>query len=362
MSLFNHVEFDHHEQVCYVSDVHSGLKAIIAIHNSQLGPALGGTRMYPYANDEDALTDVLRLSRGMTYKSAMARLPLGGGKSVIIGDPRRQKTPDLLRAFGRYLERLGGNYIAAEDSGTSVPDMKIIAEETRFVTGLHDKQTTDGQTRSGDPSPATALGCFLGIKAAVKHRLKRDQLDGLTVGIQGLGSVGFRVAQMLHEAGANLVVADINDEVLTRAQKELGARIVALDDIYQQPMDIFSPCALGATINPASLAQLTASIIAGAANNQLDTPETGHLLHKKDICYAPDYVINAGGIIDVCYEQLGAYDSQQVNRHIEGIYDTLLELFERSRREDIATSELADTVARERLNRGETVEALRKIA
>lgn len=362
MSLFNHVEFDHHEQVCYVSDADSGLKAIIAIHDSRLGPALGGTRMYPYVSDEEALTDVLRLSRGMTYKSAMARLPLGGGKSVIIGDPRSQKTPELLRAFGRYLERLGGAYIAAEDSGTSVPDMKIIAEETRFVTGLHDKPTADGKTRSGDPSPATALGCFLGIKAAVKYQLKRDQFSGLTVGMQGLGNVGFRVAEMLQKAGAKLVVTDVNEQVLKRAETELGARVVALDDIYAQPMDVFSPCALGATVNPASLAQLQASIIAGAANNQLDRPETGHLLHSKGICYAPDYVINAGGIIDVCYEQLGAYDGQQVNRHIEGIYDTLLELFERSERDNIATSELADTVARERLSRGETVEYLRKIA
>lgn len=362
MSLFNHVEFDHHEQVCYVSDAASGLKAIIAIHDSRLGPALGGTRMYPYSSDDEALTDVLRLSRGMTYKSAMARLPLGGGKSVIIGDPRSQKTPALLRAFGRALERLGGAYIAAEDSGTSVPDMKIIAEETRFVTGLHDKQTTEGQTRSGDPSPATALGCLLGIKAAVKHQLQRDDLAGLTVGIQGLGNVGYRVAQMLHRAGAKLVVTDVNQQALTRAESELGARIVALDDIYHQSMDVFSPCALGATINPASLAQLKASIIAGAANNQLDVPESGLVLHDKGICYAPDYVINAGGIIDVCYEQLGAYDSQQVNRHIEGIYDTLLELFERSQRDDIATSELADTVARERLSRGDTVEALRKTA
>lgn len=362
MSLFNHVEFDHHEHVCYVSDAHSGLKAIIAIHDSRLGPALGGTRMYPYASDEEALTDVLRLSRGMTYKSAMARLPLGGGKSVIIGDPSVSKTPELLRAFGRFLERLGGVYIAAEDSGTSVADMKVIAEETRCVTGFHDKQTTDGQTRSGDPSPATALGCFLGIKAAVKHQLGRDDLSGLKVGMQGLGNVGYRVAEMLHKAGATLIVTDINAQAVNRACTELGAEAVALEDIYHQHLDVFSPCALGATITPKHLEQLKASIIAGAANNQLDTPDTGRLLHHTGICYAPDYVINAGGIIDVCYEQLGVHDSQQVNRHIEGIYDTLMALFERSRREDTPTSELADTVARERLDQGETDDALRKSA
>lgn len=356
MSLFDHVEFDNHEQINYISDPESGLKAIIAVHNTRLGPSLGGTRMYDYASEAEALTDVLRLSRGMTYKSAMARLPLGGGKSVIIGNPRTDKTPALLRSFGRYLERLGGIYIAAEDSGTSVPDMKIVHEETNFVTGYHDKQDKDGSLKSGDPSPATAYGCFLGIQAAAKHRLKRDSLEGLTVGIQGLGNVGYRMAEMLAKAGARLVVTDVNHDVLKKAELELGAKVVGLNDIYSQKMDIFAPCAMGATVNPGTLKELNVSIIAGSANNQLDTAETGRVLHQSGICYAPDYVINAGGIIDVCYEQLGAYDSEKVNKHIEGIHDTLLEIFERADRENIATSDLADTIARERLEKGETLD------
>ena len=362
MSLFDHVEFDNHEQINYVCDPDSGLKAIIAVHNTRLGPSLGGTRMYPYASDEDALTDVLRLSRGMTYKSAMARLPLGGGKSVIIGDPKTQKTPALLRAFGRYLERLGGVYIAAEDSGTSVADMKIVHEETAHVSGYQEKQDKDGGTKSGDPSPATAYGCFLGIQAAVKHYLKRDNLNGLTVGIQGMGNVGYRMAEMLVNAGAKLVVTDVNTDVLSKAEAELGAKVVGLNEIYSQPMDIFAPCALGATINPTTLKELNVKIIAGSANNQLDRPETGRLLFEKGICYAPDYVINAGGIIDVCYEKLGAYDSAKVNAHIEGIHDTLMEIFERADRDGIPTSDLADTIARERLANRETTLDYRKTA
>lgn len=349
MSLFDHVEFDQHEHVSYVCDPDSGLRAIIAIHNTYLGPAMGGTRYYPYPNDADALTDVLRLSRGMSYKSALARLPLGGGKSVIIGDPKTEKTPVQMRAFGRFLERLGGQYIAAEDSGTSVADMKIVRDVTEHVSGCDDKQTIEGHTKSGDPSPATAYGCSLGIQAAVKHRLKRDDLNGLTVGIQGLGNVGYRLAEILAEAGAHLIVTDINADAVKRAQQELDARGVGLDDIYHQPLDIFAPCALGATVNRHTLRQLQASIIAGSANNQLDTAETGRLLHARGLCYAPDYVINAGGIIDVYYEKQGHYNIDTVNEHIEGLYGTLMALFERSERDNVATSDLADTMARERL-------------
>lgn len=359
MSLFDHVDFDQHEHVSYVCDPDSGLRAIIAIHNTHLGPAMGGTRYYPYQNDADALTDVLRLSRGMTYKSALARLPLGGGKSVIIGDPKTQKTPAQMHAFGRFLERLGGLYIAAEDSGTSVADMKIVREVTEHVSGCDDKQTIDGHTKSGDPSPATAYGCFLGIQAAVKYRLKRDDLNGLTVGIQGLGNVGYRLADMLAEAGAHLIVTDINADTVHRAERAFDARAVGLDDIYSQPMDIFAPCALGATVNPHTLEQLQASIIAGSANNQLDTAETGRLVHAKGLCYAPDYVINAGGIIDVYYEKQGHYNTDTVNEHIEGIFTTLMALFERSKRDNIATSDLADTMARERLQLADTASGRR---
>ncbi len=349
MSYFDHKDFDNHEQVTYFTDPKTGLKAIIAIHNTNLGPALGGTRFYPYANDEDALTDALRLSRGMTYKSAMARLPLGGGKSVIIGDPKTIKSDALLASFAESLNRLGGRYIAAEDSGTSVADMKVIHQTSDYVTGYHDKKDTQGGSKSGDPSPATAYGCYLGIKAAVKHRLNLNNLNGLTVGIQGLGNVGYRLAQMLAADGVNLVACDINDDAVAKAKSDLGATIVALDDIYQTSMDVFAPCAMGATVNPQTIANMNATIIAGSANNQLDTLSTGELLHQRNICYAPDYVINAGGIIDVCYEKIGQYQADKVNQHIEGIYDTLLEIFQRSATDNIPTSHLADTIARERL-------------
>jgi leucine dehydrogenase len=352
MSFFNHRDFDNHEQVCYFSEPNSGFKAIIAVHNTQLGPALGGTRFYNYANDQDALTDVLRLSRGMTYKSAMARLPLGGGKSVIIGDPKSLKSDALLHAFGDALNRLNGIYVAAEDSGTAVPDMKIIHERTEHVTGYHEKLSHDGASKSGDPSPATAYGCYLGIKAAVKFQHQRDDLKGLRVGIQGLGNVGYRLAEMLYQDGVEIITCDVNPAALAKAESELNARIVGLDDIYTESMDVFAPCALGATVNKTTLNGMTATIIAGSANNQLDTQSTAQVLHDTGILYAPDYVINAGGIIDVCYEHLGVYDAEKVNTHIEGIYDTLMELFERSKQENTATAELADTIARERLSHG----------
>ncbi|MFQ3229325.1 Leu/Phe/Val dehydrogenase [Reinekea sp.] len=352
MSFFDHKDFDNHEQVCYFSDEASGFKAIVAIHNTQFGASLGGTRFYNYTNDDDALTDVLRLSRGMTYKSAMARLPLGGGKSVIIGDPKSIKNEALLHAFGDALERLNGVYVAAEDSGTSVNDMKIIHQRTEHVTGYHEKQSQEGGSKSGDPSPATAYGCYLGIKAAVKFKHNRDDVKGLRIGIQGLGNVGYRLAELLHNDGAVIIACDLDQNALAKAKRELGAEIVDLDDIYSQELDIFAPCAMGATVNEHTLKIMNATIIAGSANNQLDTATIGQLLHDQGILYAPDYVINAGGIIDVCYEHLGIYDAAKVNLHIEGIYDTLTEMFERSAKENRPTSELADTIARERLNQG----------
>ncbi|MEX0584685.1 MAG: Glu/Leu/Phe/Val dehydrogenase dimerization domain-containing protein [Natronospirillum sp.] len=349
MTVFAHPEFDHHQHVSFCHDPVTGLRAIVAIHNTKLGPALGGIRMFPYQSDEAALTDVLRLSRGMTYKSAMARLPLGGGKSVIIGDPARHKTPALLHAFGRALNGLAGRYIAAEDSGTSVADIKTLHEVTEYVTGYRDKVDQQGRQRSGDPSPATAYGCYMGLRAAVKHALGRESLNGLTVGIQGLGAVGYRLARLLVGGGAHIVVTDVNAEVLTQARDELGAEVVSPDALYDQPMDVFAPCALGATVNPHSLERLSARIIAGSANNQLDTAATGDLLFRKGVCYAPDYVINAGGIIDVYHERQGHYDPETVNNHVEGIYRSLLEIFERSDEQQRPTSELADTIARERL-------------
>ena len=349
MAVFSLSDFADHEQVVFVSDDKSGLKAIIAVHNSKLGPALGGCRMWPYATEEEAVRDVLRLSRGMTYKSAMANLKLGGGKSVIIGNPRTHKTPELLAAFARALEQLNGRYIAAEDSGTSVADMKYMTQFTQHVAGIHDKPS-DAGTRSGDPSPATAYGTFIGIKAAVKERLGRDSLDGLRVAVQGVGNVGFDLARQLKEAGAQLWVTDIHREPLVQAGKELGATVVAPDEIFGLDVDVFAPCALGAILNDSTIPQLKASIVAGAANNQLAEARHGVELMKRGILYAPDYVINAGGIIDVYHERIG-FERAALIRHIEGIHDNLMEVFERARAEERPTGEVADAIAEERFQR-----------
>ena len=349
MAVFSLSDFADHEQVVFVSDDKSGLKAIIAIHNSNLGPALGGCRMWPYASEEEAVRDVLRLSRGMTYKSAMARLKLGGGKSVIIGNPRTDKTPALLAAFARALEQLNGRYIAAEDSGTSVADMKFMTQFTQHVAGIHDKPSDEG-TRSGDPSPATAYGTFIGIQAAVKERLGRDSLDGLRVAVQGVGNVGYDLARQLKEAGARLWVTDIHREPLVQAGRELGATVVAPDEIFGLDVDVFAPCALGAILNDSTIPQLKASIVAGAANNQLAEARHGVELMKRGILYAPDYVINAGGIIDVYHERIG-FERAALIRHIEGIRDNLMEVFERAREEERPTAEVADAIAEERFRR-----------
>ena len=349
MAVFSLSDFADHEQVVFVSDDKSGLKAIIAVHNSNLGPALGGCRMWPYATEEEAVRDVLRLSRGMTYKSAMANLKLGGGKSVIIGNPRTHKTPELLAAFARALEQLNGRYIAAEDSGTSVADMKYMTQFTQHVAGIHDKPS-DAGTRSGDPSPATAYGTFIGIRAAVKERLGRDSLDGLRVAVQGVGNVGFDLARQLKEAGAQLWVTDIHREALVQAGKELGATVVAPDEIFGLDVDVFAPCALGAILNDSTIPQLKATIVAGAANNQLAEARHGLELMKRGILYAPDYVINAGGIIDVYHERIG-FDRAVLLKHIEGIHDNLMEVFERARKEERPTGEVADAIAEERFQR-----------
>ncbi|OYD54961.1 amino acid dehydrogenase [Thauera propionica] len=349
MAVFSLSDFADHEQVVFVSDDKSGLKAIIAVHNSNLGPALGGCRMWPYASEEEAIRDVLRLSRGMTYKSAMANLKLGGGKSVIIGNPRTQKTPELLAAFARALEQLNGRYIAAEDSGTSVVDMKTMTQFTRHVAGIHDKPSDQG-TRSGDPSPATAYGTFIGIKAAVKERLGRDSLEGLRVAVQGVGNVGFDLARQLKAAGAQLWVTDIHREPLLQAGKELGATVVAPEEVFGLDVDVFAPCALGAILNDSTIPQLKAQVVAGAANNQLAEARHGAELMKRGILYAPDYVINAGGIIDVYHERIG-FDRAALIKHIEGIEDNLMEIFERARKEERPTGEVADAIAEERFKR-----------
>jgi len=351
MSVFSLRDFADHEQVVFCSDDASGLKAIIAVHNSNLGPALGGCRMWHYASEDDAIRDVLRLSRGMTYKSALAGLKLGGGKSVIIGNPRTDKTPALLDAFARSLNQLNGRYVAAEDSGTSVADMKYLAERTPHVAGIEDKPSHEAEgMRSGDPSPATAYGTFFGIKAAVKRKLGRDSLDGLRVAIQGVGNVGFDLARQLKEAGAELWVADIHEENLVRARQELGASALAPEAIYAADVDVFAPCAMGAVLNDDTIPQLRASIVAGAANNQLAEVRHGSALMRRAILYAPDYVINAGGIIDIYHERTG-FNRPALLRHLEGIHDTLLEIFERADKEARPTGEVADALAEERFKR-----------
>ncbi|MCW8945310.1 MAG: amino acid dehydrogenase [Sedimenticola sp.] len=347
MNFFTHHEFDHHEQVVFCHDQATGLKAIIAIHNTHRGPALGGCRMYPYASDEEALNDVLRLSKGMTYKSAIANLPLGGGKSVIIGDPRRDKTPELMRAMGTAVERLGGRYIVAEDSGTNVADMLLMGAITQHVSGIAEKCDAKGNCRSGDPSPMTARGTFVGIQAAVNHRLGRTDLEGIRVAIQGVGNVGHHLAKQLHDAGAKLFVSDINHTAVDQMVSELGATAVANEAIYDQEVDVFAPCALGAIINDQTIPRLRASIVAGAANNQLAEKRHGEALAKKGILYAPDYVINAGGVIDVCYER-NSVAQDQIIKQVDAIGETLHEIFTRSEAQHKPTYELADQLAEER--------------
>ncbi len=358
MSVFEHRDFDGHEQVVFCHEPETGLRAIIAVHNTNRGPALGGVRMYPYASDEEALRDVLRLSRGMTYKSALAGLALGGGKSVIIGDPQTDKSRELMLAMGQAVERLGGRYIAAEDSGTGVADLQVMREVTSHVAGIADKPTASGGLRSGDPSPATAYGVFVGIRAAVAHALGRDDLKGVRVALQGVGSVGFKLARRLVDAGDVLWVADRDEARARLVADELGAEVVASDDILGLDVDVFSPCAMGAVIDDRTLPRLRARIVAGAANNQLESDSHADRLAERGILYAPDYVINAGGVIDVASE-LAGFDVQAVNRQVEEVGATLREIFARAARERRNTREIADEVARERFAAGG---ALRKIA
>jgi leucine dehydrogenase len=347
MSVFQQDDFDGHEQVAFFKDEDTGLRAIIAVHNTNLGPALGGVRMWPYGNDMEALRDVLRLSRGMTYKSALAGLPFGGGKSVIIGDPHNDKSDELMRAMGRCVDKLSGRYIAAEDSGTNVHDIRNMATQTDHVAGIVDKSTTGGKRRSGDPSPATARGVFVGLAAAVRHRFGRDDLDGVKVAVQGVGNVGRRLVEFLHEAGARCWISDIHPERVRRLADETGATPVAAEDIIGLGVDVFAPCALGAVLGSETIPALRARVVAGAANNQLEHDSDGETLLREGILYAPDYVINAGGVIDVAFERTG-YDLDKVVAKVEGIGASLTEIFERSDAEERPTSEVADDLARER--------------
>ena len=346
MSIFSHPDFDNHEGVYSFSDPESGMQCYIAVHNTNRGPASGGTRLWTYASDADALTDVLRLSRAMSYKNAMAEIPLGGGKGVILrpeGDFDREA---LFAAYGRAVEKVGGHYITAEDVGVSPDDMRTIKTQTDYVAGLD-----DGDAASGDPSPHTADGIFRGLEVAVKHKLGVEGVGGLIVAVQGLGHVGYDLARRLKKSGAQLIVADINEAATQRAAAELKATVVSVDEIHSQEADIFAPCALGGSINEETIDDIQAYIIGGAANNQLKTAKIGQALMERDILYCPDYVLNAGGIINVASEVSGTYNYDWVDGKLEGLRLTLQEIFNRSDASGRPTNEIADEMAKERLSK-----------
>ena len=313
---FTHPEFADHERVVFVNDKAAGLQAIIAVHNTQRGPAIGGCRMWPYESADAALTDVLRLSRGMTYKNALAGINSGGGKSVIIGDPRTAKTLTLFNAMGAAIESLSGRYIVAEDSGTSPTDMAVIAETTTYVAGL------ESDSSNGDPSPSTALGVFLSIQEAVSFRLGRSDLLDVQVHVQGLGKVGFELAKLLVNNGAVVNASDISEDNCRRAQDELSIGIVSNDELLTGHCDVFAPCALGGVLNEWSIPTLNTTVIAGAANNQLLTQEDDRRLANAGILYCPDYLVNAGGVIDVYYRRQGS-PQENIDAEISAIADRL---------------------------------------
>jgi leucine dehydrogenase len=345
MEIFKYLEQYDYEQVVFCQDKQSGLKAIIAIHDTTLGPALGGTRMWTYASEEAAIEDALRLAKGMTYKNAAAGLNLGGGKTVIIGDPRKDKNEEMFRAFGRYIQGLNGRYITAEDVGTTVADMDLIHEETDYVTGI-----SPAFGSSGNPSPVTAYGVYRGMKAAAKEAFGTDSLEGKTIAVQGVGNVAYNLCRHLHEEGAQLIVTDINKEAVQRAVEEFGAKAVEPDEIYSVDCDIYAPCALGAVINDETIPQIKAKVIAGAANNQLKDTKHGDIIHEMGIVYAPDYVINAGGVINVADELYG-YNAERAMKKVETIYNNIEKVIEIAKRDGIPTYKAADRMAEERIER-----------
>jgi leucine dehydrogenase len=343
--VFGQVSFDGHEQVVFCNDKDTGLKAIIGIHNTVLGPALGGTRMWNYANEWEALNDVLRLSRGMSFKSSISGLNLGGGKAVIIGDAKTQKTPELMRKFGEYVNSLSGKYITAEDVGMETKDMDTVREVTQYVTGISEEKGG-----SGNPSPITAYGVFMGLKAATKYRFGSDNLEGKKVLVQGIGHVGEVLVQHLTESGAIVTIADINEDRLNAVGQKYGAKIFTGDDLYSAEVDIYAPCALGATINDATIHKIQAKVIAGAANNQLANEVIhGAILKDKGILYAPDFLINAGGVINV-YSELANLTRAQVMEKTENIYNTSLEIFKFAETNNITTHQAAMSIAQKRID------------
>ncbi|OAO01186.1 Leu/Phe/Val dehydrogenase [Parasphingorhabdus sp.] len=341
-------DFDGHEAVHFFHDVETGLSAIVALHSTHLGPGAGGTRFWHYENRTTAVTDALRLSRGMSFKNAMAGLPLGGGKAVILADRNRTKTPAMLAAFGRMIDSLAGRYVTAEDVGMTAADMVALTQETKFVSGL---PVSDSSEAGGDPGPFTAMGVYLGVKAAVAHKLGRDSMEGVHVAIQGVGSVGGGLARLLAKDGAQLSIADINKNHAQSLASEIGATVVGLDDVMRIEADVFSPNALGAILDKVSIAHLNAPIVAGGANNQLATPEDGQRIFDRDILFAPDYVINSGGIISVGLEYLGDDDVNEVNRRISRIPERLTEIWEESAARTLPSAEVADNMARKLIGR-----------
>jgi len=342
MAAFDDPAFDHHERVTFCCDRESGLQAIIAIHSTVLGPAAGGCRLWSYESDDAALNDVLRLSQGMSYKNAMADLKFGGGKAVIIKSQDFSGSDQLYERFGEFVEQLGGSYITAEDVGMSVSIMQTIARRTAYVSGLPQKKGHAG----GDPSPKTAYGIFKGIEAAVSFQLGKDEVRGLTVAVQGVGNVGYHLCRYLHAAGARLVVADMDAQRVARVCREFSATSADPEDILYQEADVVSPCALGAVLHAASIARLRTSIVAGGANNQLATAEDGQRLQDAGILFAPDYVINAGGIINVASEYYGDIDDDDVTKRVAEIGPRLRGIFEQSRESGEPTNLIADRQAR----------------
>jgi leucine dehydrogenase len=346
-AVFDHLDFDAHEKIVFAYDHRSGMKAVIAVHDTSLGPGAGGVRMRPYASMDDAVTDVLRLSRGMSYKNALAGIKLGGGKSVLIGNPATDKTPQMMRALGRAIEGLSGRYLAAEDVGMTLADMEEIALETSHVFGRDPKAGF-----GGEPSPMTALGVLLSIKLSVRRALGRDDLKGVAIAIQGAGAVGSDLARRLGEEGAQVIVADINLDRAKAAAVQCGGSVMGTDEILRADVDVFAPCALGAILNDETIPELKADVVCGAANNQLALPRHGLALAQRGILYAPDYVVNAGGIINVAYEVDGHYDAAIVEAHIARIPTTLEQIFEEAAIEQLTPDVVADMMAQRAIGRG----------
>ncbi len=342
MAVFSANEFSNHEQIVFCRDAATGLKAIIAVHNTALGPAAGGCRMWPYASEDEALWDVMRLAKGMSYKNALAGLPLGGGKSVIIGDPATDKTPALLRSFAGFVDRLGGTYYTAEDVGISTQDANIMAERSDYIFGISARPGG-----AGDPSPYTARGTFQGIRAGLQHCRGTADLRGIRVAVQGIGNVGGNLCRLLHEAGAALVIGDVHAGRARAMADMTGAEVVPADEVLFQEADVIAPCALGAVLNDESIPLIKAPLIAGAANNQLAEDRHGTSLMERGITYLPDYLINAGGVLSASCDIFKSFDARAVTAKVDALYDRSLEILRRADAERRPPHEVADSLAEE---------------